>query len=112
LVVHLQNVIKTLQAVCIMFDIKPDRVNDPDNIGKKINDWFKASQRNLLVSANKLLEDMQNYDKDNIPADIISKIEPFYNIQLLHQKILRKRVELAKPGVCGPGQCTSLIKSY
>jgi dynein heavy chain len=39
-----QNVIKTLQACCVMFAIKPERINDPDNPGKKINDYFKAAQ--------------------------------------------------------------------
>jgi dynein heavy chain, axonemal len=91
-----QNVVKTLQACCIMFDIKPDRVNDPDNPGKKINDWFKVAQRNLLVSANKLLEDMQNYDKDNIPADIIAKIEPFYNDPTFTPEIIEKASKACK----------------
>ena len=36
------NVVRTLTACCIMFDIKPDVVNDPENPGKKIKDYFKV----------------------------------------------------------------------
>lgn len=42
------NVVKTLTACCIMFDIKPNVVNDPDNPGKKIKDYFTAAKQNLL----------------------------------------------------------------
>ena len=90
------NVIKTLTACCIMFDIKPERISDPDNPGKKINDYFKAAQKNLLQSANKLLEDMQNYDKDNIPLEIITKIEPFYNDPTFTPEIIEKASKACK----------------
>lgn len=90
------NVVKTLQACCIMFDIKPDRVNDPDNPGKKIEDWFKPAQKHLLASANKLLEDMQNYDKDNIPDQVIAKIEPFYNDPQFTPEIIEKASKACK----------------
>ena len=90
------NVIKTLQACCIMFDIKPERVNDPDNPGKKINDYFKPAQKHLLASATKLLEDMQNYDKDNIPEEIIAKIEPFYNDPQFTPEIIEKASKACK----------------
>lgn len=91
-----QNVIKTLTACCIMFDIKPDRVNDPDNPGKKVNDYFKPAQKHLLASANKLLEDMQNFDKDNIPPDIITKIEPFYNDPNFTPEVIEKASKACK----------------
>ena len=81
------NVIKTLTACCIMFDIKPERINDPDNPGKKINDYFKPT---------KLLEDMQNFDKDNIPADVITKIEPFYNDPTFTPEIIEKASKACK----------------
>ena len=91
-----QNVIKTLQACCVMFAIKPERINDPDNPGKKINDYFKAAQKNLLSNANKLLDDMQNYDKDNIPPEIIEKIEPFYNDPTFTPEIIEKASKACK----------------
>lgn len=90
------NVVRTLTACCIMFDIKPDMVNDPDNPGKKIKDYFKPSQRTLLANANKLLDDMSNYDKDNIPAHIITQIEPFYNDPTFTPEIIEKASKACK----------------
>ena len=91
-----QNVIKTLQACCIMFEIKPERINDPDNPGKKINDYFSAAKKNMLSNANKLLTDMQDYDKDNIPPDVIEKIEPFYNDPTFTPEIIEKASKACK----------------
>eukprot|EP00752_Nemacystus_decipiens_P010663 g9495.t1 len=67
----------TMEATCIMFGIKPDKINDPDNPGKKISDWFGAAKKTLLSNANKLLQDMQEFDKDNIPDKVIAAIDPF-----------------------------------
>ena len=91
-----KNVIKTLTACCIMFDIKPDKINDPDNPGKKVNDYFKPAGKHLLSNANKLLDDMQNYDKDNIPANIISQMEPFYNDPEFTPEIIEKASKACK----------------
>lgn len=38
----------------------------------QVNDWFGAAKRSLLSNASKLLQDMQEYDKDNIPDRVIS----------------------------------------
>jgi dynein heavy chain len=90
------NVVRTLQACCIMFDIKPDMVNDPDNPGKKLQDFFKPAQKHLLSNANKLLDDMANYDKDNIQAHIITKFEPFYNDPTFLPEIIEKSSKACK----------------
>jgi dynein heavy chain len=90
------NVVRTLTACCIMFDIKPDMVNDPDNPGKKIKDYFRAAQKNLLSNANKLLDDMSNFDKDNIPPHIITQIEPFYNDPNFTPEIIEKASKACK----------------
>jgi len=90
------NVVRTLTACCIMFDIKPNMVPDPDNPGKKIKDYFKASQQHLLSNANKLLDDMSNYDKDNIPHHIITQIEPFYNDPSFTPEIVEKASKACK----------------
>jgi len=67
----------TMEACCIMFGVKPVKVNDPDNVGKKLNDYWQAAQKSVLQNANKLLEDLKNFDKDNIPDSVINKIEPY-----------------------------------
>ena len=90
------NVVRTLTALCIMFDIKPDLVHDPENPGKKMKDYFKAAGKNLLANAGKLLEDMTNYDKDNISHHIIQQIEPFYNDPQFTPEIVEKASKACK----------------
>jgi dynein heavy chain len=90
------NVVRTIQACCIMFSIKPEMVPDPDTPGKKMKDYFGPGKKILLANANKLLEDMTNYDKDNIPEDVIKGIEPFYNDPTFTPDIIEKSSKACK----------------
>ena len=71
-------VILTMEACCIMFEVDPEKIPDPDTPGKKINDYFSSAKKHLLNDAKGLLNNMQTYDKDNIPPAVITKIAPFY----------------------------------
>ena len=53
-----------MSAVCVMRDIKPDRINDPSGSGKKIEDYWGPSKR--LLGDMKFLDNLKEYDKDNI----------------------------------------------
>ena len=55
-----------MAAVCVMRDIKPDRINDPSGSGKKIEDYWGPSKR--LLGDMKFLDSLKEYDKDNIPV--------------------------------------------
>lgn len=62
-----------MEAVCVMRDVKPDRVADPSGKGGKILDYWGPSKR--LLGDMAFLQHLQNYDKDNIPvSDFITKI--------------------------------------
>ena len=39
----------TMQAACIMFDVKPVLKEDPTQLGKKIKDWWSAAYKTLLA---------------------------------------------------------------
>ncbi|XP_024937311.1 dynein heavy chain 7, axonemal isoform X2 [Cephus cinctus] len=54
-----------MAAVCVMMNIPPDRVNDAAT-GKKILDYWGPSKR--LLSDLKFLDNLRDYDKDNIPV--------------------------------------------
>merc|ERR1719399_1167398 len=66
-----------MEAVCIMFEIKPQKIKDPNDNTKKIEDYFGPSKTELLTNAEKLLDQLKNFDKDNIPPHVIKKIEPY-----------------------------------
>ena len=55
-----------MAAVCVMRDIKPDRVPDPSGSGKKIEDFWGPSKR--LLGDMKFLDILKEYDKDNVPV--------------------------------------------
>ena len=55
-----------MAAVCVMRDIKPDRINDPSGSGQKTLDYWGPSKK-LLGDMN-FLNSLKEYDKDNIPV--------------------------------------------
>ncbi|KAK2587842.1 hypothetical protein KPH14_003939 [Odynerus spinipes] len=58
-----------MAAVCILKDIKPERVETPEGT---VDDYWKGSLR--ILSDMKFLESLLNFDKDNIPERIMAKI--------------------------------------
>ena len=70
-------VVLTIQVVCLMFQVKPVKANDPNNPGKKIDDYWDAGKKNLLSDAKVFLNSLVNFDKDNIPDKVIKAITPF-----------------------------------
>lgn len=59
-----------MEAVCVMLSIKPER--KPDGSGKMVDDYWIPSQK--LLGDLRFLERLKTYNKDNIPAAIMSKI--------------------------------------
>ena len=70
-------VVLTIQVCCLMFQVKPTKTNDPNNPGKKIDDYWDAGKKNLLADAKVFLSSLFNFDKDNIPDKVIKAITPF-----------------------------------
>ncbi|XP_067448608.1 dynein axonemal heavy chain 12 [Thunnus thynnus] len=65
-----------MAAVCVMKDIKPDKIADPAGTGKKVFDYWGPSKK-LLGDMN-FLRDLKEYDKDNIPVPVMQKIRGEY----------------------------------
>lgn len=65
-----------MEAVCILKDIKPERIANPSGVGM-IEDYWGPSKR--MLSDIKFLDSLLNFDKDNIPPPVMKK---------LHERIL------------------------
>ncbi|KAI5076359.1 hypothetical protein GOP47_0008424 [Adiantum capillus-veneris] len=65
-----------MEATCIMFQVAPKMVPDPNKLGKKIPDYWEASTK-MLTDPQKFLDSLLQFDKDNISASTIEKIEPY-----------------------------------
>jgi len=60
-----------------MFGLQPIKKPDPNNPAKKISDYWEVSQKQVLTDPKKLLEDLFDFDKDNIPEKVIQTIAPY-----------------------------------
>ncbi|RYH30569.1 hypothetical protein EON65_04765 [archaeon] len=69
-------VVLTMKVVCLMFDVKPIKKNDPNKPGAKFDDYWEAGQKSLLTDAKAFLNSLFVFDKDNIPDRIIKAISP------------------------------------
>ena len=71
-----QGVKLVMAAVCVMLNIPPDRINDPST-GGKVLDYWGPSKR--ILSDMKFLDYLRDYDKDNIPVQIMQVNKYFSN---------------------------------
>ena len=70
-------VVLTIKVCCLMFEIKPIKKNDPNVVGKKIDDFWEAGKVNLLGDAKVFINSLFSFDKENIPDRIIRAIAPY-----------------------------------
>ena len=65
-----------IEAMCVMLQVKPDRVQDPNDPTKKMSDYWTSAKRNLLADP-KFITNLINFDRDAIPASVISKLKAY-----------------------------------
>ena len=80
----------TIHAVCVMFGVKPIKKNDPNNPGKKIDDFWEAGKKELLVNAAEFIQQLKDFDKDHIPDRVINNIKPFIEDENFTPKMIEK----------------------
>ncbi|KAK3261161.1 hypothetical protein CYMTET_29916, partial [Cymbomonas tetramitiformis] len=86
-----------MEAICIMRNIKPKRINDPAGGIKKVDDYWGPSQA-LLAEPN-FLEQLQTFDKDNIPPKTVEAIRPYVNNEMFDPAVVKKASNAAY-GLC------------
>jgi GTPase SAR1 family protein len=63
---------RTMQAVCIMFGIKPDP--------KRTNSsFFDAAKKSLLLDESLFVSKMVNYNTEHIPRAVTTQLQPIYD---------------------------------
>jgi len=85
-----------LSAVCVLRQIKPVRVKDPES-GKMIDDYWPAATK--MIAEMGFLASLQTFDKDSIPADTIKKIAT-YTVKDDFQPDRVQKVSTAAWGLC------------
>uniref|UniRef100_A0A3Q0KRH4 Dynein axonemal heavy chain 7 n=2 Tax=Schistosoma mansoni TaxID=6183 RepID=A0A3Q0KRH4_SCHMA len=87
-----------MEGVCVMRDIKPDKINDPSGTGKKINDYWGPSKK-LLGDLN-FLNLLKEYDKDNINPTIMQRIRKDFMTNPEFDPTKVARASSAAEGLC------------
>ncbi|KAF2899450.1 hypothetical protein ILUMI_06724 [Ignelater luminosus] len=90
-----------MAAVCVIKDVKPDRLPDPST-GRKILDYWGPSKR--LLGDIAFLQNLKDFDKDHIKADVMVKIRKEY----LPHKDFKPNV-VAKASSAAEGLCKWII---
>ncbi|MEQ2170599.1 Dynein heavy chain 7, axonemal [Goodea atripinnis] len=87
-----------MEAICILKGVKPDRVPDPSGSGKKIEDYWGPAKK--LLGDIKFLQSLHEYNKDNIPANLMAVIRQRYitNPDFVPEKI--RTASTAAEGMC------------
>ncbi|XP_010788876.1 dynein heavy chain 12, axonemal [Notothenia coriiceps] len=87
-----------MSAVCVMKDIKPDKIVDPAGTGKKVLDYWGPSKK-LLGDMN-FLRDLREYDKDNIPVHVMQKIRSEFMTNPDFDPSIVAKASSAAEGLC------------
>ncbi|KAJ3020398.1 UNVERIFIED_CONTAM: Dynein heavy chain 7, axonemal [Siphonaria sp. JEL0065] len=87
-----------LEAVCVMKDVKPEKIPDPSGSGRMVFDYWKSSLK--MLNDAKFLDSLKTFDKDDIPAAIIKKIRTTYmpNPEFKPEKV--RNASSAAEGLC------------
>lgn len=91
-----------MAAVCVMKNIPPDKIPDPDNPGKKMFDFWGPSKK--LLGDMAFLPNLKEFDKDNIPVATMVKIRKEY----LPHKDFKPHI-IAKASTAAEGLCKWVI---
>lgn len=65
-----------MEAVCVMKDLKAEKIPDPSGSGRMVLDYWRTAQK--MIGDPKFLESLRLYDKDDIPVAVIKKIRTTY----------------------------------
>lgn len=90
-----------MAAICVMKDIKPDRVPEPGT-GRMVLDYWGPSKR--VLGEMTFLQQLKDFDKDHIPIAVITKIRKEY----ITNKDFRPEI-VAKASSAAEGLCKWII---
>ncbi len=82
------SIVACFMVVCyfLLKNEKPKKVTDPKKAQYDPEGWFDLAKQKLLAEPKKFLNDMINYDKDNIPDTLIAKVKPMMEREELSEK--------------------------
>eukprot|EP00944_MAST-04C_sp_MAST-4C-sp1_P000756 g756.t1 len=92
-------VVLVMTAVCHMMGVKPEKIKDPANDGKKKDDYWGPAKKHLLGDS-KFLQKLKEYDKDNISPKVIKILRKSYVNNPDFEPAVIKKASVAAFGLC------------
>uniref|UniRef100_A0A7S2P1M5 Uncharacterized protein n=1 Tax=Leptocylindrus danicus TaxID=163516 RepID=A0A7S2P1M5_9STRA len=86
-----------MAAVCILMDVKPALIKDPDS-GKKVKDYWSVSSK-FLLGDSRFLQNLENYDKENMDDKMIREVREFTSNPAFDPETVKKG-SVAAAGLC------------
>ena len=87
-----------MEAVCVMKEVKSEKIMDPGGSGKKIVDYWGPAKK--MLGDMKFLDGLKAYDKDNIPAKVMKVIRDVYVPNETFKVEIIAKASKAAEGLC------------
>ena len=72
-----QGVVMVMEAVCVLFELKPEKVKDPNDPMKKIDDYMGIVKKQVINDPAKFLDSLFSFDKDSIQDATIGRLKKY-----------------------------------
>lgn len=80
------SIVKMFEVVCYMFGFKkPPKPKDPKKIESDPDGFFELAKKDLLGNPKKFLNDLIEYDKDNIADTLVARVKPMMELEALQE---------------------------
>ncbi|XP_073386521.1 uncharacterized protein [Physcomitrium patens] len=86
-----------MEACCIMKGVASRKIPDPSKPGAKMTDYWGPAQQ--MLAENNFLISLKEYDKDNMPDQLMGLIRPYISNPMFDPVIVRKASKAAY-GLC------------
>ena len=87
-----------MEAVCLMMNVKPDKIKDPNGGTKKIDDYWGPAQKQLLGDS-RFLQNLKDYDKDHMDEKMVVKVNGYCEMEMFTVEVVQKASKAAA-GLC------------
>lgn len=94
-----QGVVMVMEAVAILFEIKPNKVKDPNDPMKKVDDYMTIVKTQVINDPARFLDNLFTFDKENIKEATIKKVQPYIDNPDFKPEVISK-VSKACTSIC------------
>lgn len=87
-----------MEAVCIMMNVKADKIKDPNGGSRKIDDYWGPSLRVILADPS-FLKKLMDYDRDNMAPAMVERVTEYTKMDVFEPEVVKKG-SIAAAGLC------------